>query len=340
MPLGHPSAPASLFGPISAEWRCCSLKTEPVPFYYLSENVGSVVALAARLARSALAQRKPRWTRLKSIHFLANLVFSIYALTALVFVILTYLRTLPSASVVLAANRTELIDQQWSQHLGAQRRLTVQGTLGCCGYFSLFVQATCPARHLLPRPSSSTLPPHPPPSLPPLSTLIPFAPPVLLPHPPSSLSPPSFPSLSSSVGVENPRERESDTSQISTSCYARSALPGRRAAFLAFQEKTLVRWYTIVFGLVPDIDQYGPDATAHLLAPHTNASNTTSGYSPAANLLSHSPSPSPYPPYAGGNNSPYASGPAISSEDLATMPYERHGKTTSGGGGRVWFWWA
>ncbi|KAJ6506904.1 hypothetical protein C8R45DRAFT_513510 [Mycena sanguinolenta] len=57
---------------------------------------------------SALTQRKLRWTRFKSILFLANLVLSIYALTALVFVILTSLRTLPSSSVVLAANGTEL----------------------------------------------------------------------------------------------------------------------------------------------------------------------------------------------------------------------------------------
>jgi hypothetical protein len=44
---------------------------------------------------SALTQRKLRWTRFKSILFLANLVLSLYALALLVFVILTYLRTLP-----------------------------------------------------------------------------------------------------------------------------------------------------------------------------------------------------------------------------------------------------
>ncbi|KAJ6506875.1 hypothetical protein C8R45DRAFT_1069803 [Mycena sanguinolenta] len=58
---------------------------------------------------SASTQRKLRWARFKSILFLANLVLSsvsIYALTALVFVIRTYLRTLPPFSVVLAANST------------------------------------------------------------------------------------------------------------------------------------------------------------------------------------------------------------------------------------------
>ena len=57
---------------------------------------------------SALTHRKLRWTRFKSILFLANLVLSIYSLTALIFVILTYLRTLPSSAVVLTANHTEL----------------------------------------------------------------------------------------------------------------------------------------------------------------------------------------------------------------------------------------
>ncbi|KAJ7881491.1 hypothetical protein B0H14DRAFT_3857716 [Mycena olivaceomarginata] len=118
---------------------------------------------------SALTQRKLRWTRFKSILFLANLVLSLYALALLVFVILTYLRTLPPPPVlvltaalgrggVLLNNRGMLavytlllwvslwadggagINQQWSQQLGAQGRLTVQETLGCCGYFSPFVE--------------------------------------------------------------------------------------------------------------------------------------------------------------------------------------------------------
>ncbi|KAF7341790.1 hypothetical protein MSAN_02033800 [Mycena sanguinolenta] len=313
---------------------------------------------------SALANRKLRWTRFKSILFFANVILSIYSLTALIFVILTYLRTLSDARVILVANGTELalsalaasvmtltaalgwpaillnnramlafytlllwvsfglmvvpgyvtykrrnlnldgkINQQWSQTLGASGRLTVQDSLGCCGYFSPFVEAT-----------------------------------------------------------------------VSTSCYARSVLPGCKAAFFDFEQKTLARWYTIAFGLVPVhigiivaallcsnhvtyrfgkgmmpkayrlsreamaaivekyamelAEQYGPDTAAQLLAPHTGT-NPPSGYSSSANLLS---------PHAGGGsgaNSPYASGdasPAISSEDLATMPFERHAKGGSGGG--------
>jgi len=38
---------------------------------------------------------------------------------------------------------------------------------------------------------------------------------------------------------------------ISTTCYARSMLPGCKKAFLEFEEMILERWYTIAFALVP-----------------------------------------------------------------------------------------
>ncbi|KAJ7732285.1 hypothetical protein B0H16DRAFT_1328809, partial [Mycena metata] len=50
--------------------------------------------------------------------------------------------------------RTAKINQQWSQELGAAGRLTIQSVLGCCGYFSPFVEATvsamCYSRSILP----------------------------------------------------------------------------------------------------------------------------------------------------------------------------------------------
>ncbi|KAJ7732308.1 hypothetical protein B0H16DRAFT_1468658 [Mycena metata] len=46
------------------------------------------------------------------------------------------------------------INRQWSQELGATGRLTIQSVLGCCGYFSPFVEATvsatCYSRSILP----------------------------------------------------------------------------------------------------------------------------------------------------------------------------------------------
>ncbi|KAJ7719585.1 hypothetical protein B0H16DRAFT_1336555, partial [Mycena metata] len=51
-------------------------------------------------------------------------------------------------------NLEATVNQQWSQELGAAGRLTIQSVLGCCGYFSPFVEATvsatCYSRSILP----------------------------------------------------------------------------------------------------------------------------------------------------------------------------------------------
>jgi hypothetical protein len=72
------------------------------------------------------------------------------------------------------------INADWSRHLGSSGRLTVQNQLGCCGYFSPFVEAT-----------------------------------------------------------------------VSQTCYARSVLPGCKLRFLDFERMVLGRWYLIAFALVP-----------------------------------------------------------------------------------------
>ncbi|KAF7330857.1 hypothetical protein MVEN_02425100 [Mycena venus] len=72
------------------------------------------------------------------------------------------------------------INNQWSNDLGADGRLRIQNSLGCCGYFSPFVEAT-----------------------------------------------------------------------VSSTCYARSILPGCKAPYLDFEKLVLMRWYTASFGLVP-----------------------------------------------------------------------------------------
>ncbi|KAJ7737786.1 hypothetical protein DFH07DRAFT_870589 [Mycena maculata] len=185
--------------------------------------------------------RAGRWTRFKFILFVANVVLAAYSICLLVFILLTYFSTLKGSPILLVANNTELgfsaaaasvalfvaligfpgillnnrpflavytfllwvtfalilvpgyltykrrslnlegkINQQWSQGLGAVGRLVVQNALGCCGYFSPFVEAT-----------------------------------------------------------------------VSATCYSRSVLPGCKEAFFEFERRTLERWYTIAFALVP-----------------------------------------------------------------------------------------
>jgi multisubunit Na+/H+ antiporter MnhG subunit len=68
------------------------------------------------------------------------------------------------------------INAQWSQALGVTGRLRIQNELGCCGYFSPFVEAT-----------------------------------------------------------------------VSSTCYARSILPGCKLAYMSFEKTVLRGWYTVAF---------------------------------------------------------------------------------------------
>ncbi|KAJ7179592.1 hypothetical protein C8R46DRAFT_1074185 [Mycena filopes] len=156
--------------------------------------------------------RKLRWNKFKWILFLANIVLSAYSFLALVFCLLTFFDVWNHADVVRVANHPELvlstlaasaaiftsligfagillnnrgflagkINNQWSRDLGADGRLRIQNQLGCCGYFSPFVEAT-----------------------------------------------------------------------VSSTCYARSILPGCKAEYFKFEKIVLQRWYIASFGLVP-----------------------------------------------------------------------------------------
>ncbi|KAJ7265910.1 hypothetical protein B0H12DRAFT_1011194 [Mycena haematopus] len=185
--------------------------------------------------------RKLRWTKFKWALFFANTLLTIYSFLALIFCLLTWFDVWEHADVVRVANRPELIlstlaasaaiftsilgfagillnnrgflavytfllwvcfgllvvpgyltykhyslnlqgkiNNQWSNGLGADGRLRIQNSLGCCGYFSPFVEAT-----------------------------------------------------------------------VSSTCYARSILPGCKSPYLDFERLVLKRWYIASFGLVP-----------------------------------------------------------------------------------------
>ncbi|KAJ7163824.1 hypothetical protein C8R43DRAFT_988824 [Mycena crocata] len=182
-----------------------------------------------------------RWNKFKWILFISNTVLTIYSFLALVFCLLTWFDVWEHADVVRVGNHPELVlstlaasaaiftaligfagillnnrsflaiytfllwicfallvipgyltykrrslnlegkvNNQWSRDLGAQGRLRIQNQLGCCGYFSPFVEAT-----------------------------------------------------------------------VSSTCYARSILPGCKKGYFNFQKLVLQRWYTASFGLVP-----------------------------------------------------------------------------------------
>ncbi|KAJ7367796.1 hypothetical protein DFH08DRAFT_829417 [Mycena albidolilacea] len=185
--------------------------------------------------------RKLRWNRFKWILFIANILLITYSFLALIFCLLTWFDVWKHADVVRVANHPELVlstlaasvaiftsilgfagillnnrgflavytfllwvcfglmvvpgyltykhyslnleakvNNQWSNALGADARLRIQDSLGCCGYFSPFVEAT-----------------------------------------------------------------------VSSTCYARSILPGCKKPYLDFERLVLKRWYIASFGLVP-----------------------------------------------------------------------------------------
>ncbi|KAJ7446654.1 hypothetical protein B0H11DRAFT_1745592 [Mycena galericulata] len=179
-----------------------------------------------------------RWTRFKWVLFVFNAAYSVFALVSLVGCLLLWLDIVVHADVIRVANRTELIfttlaaaaavltsvfgwagvmlnnrsflalytfflwiafalllvpgyltyrhqslnlpaklNFQWSESLPIPARRRIQNALGCCGYFSPFVEAA-----------------------------------------------------------------------VSSTCYARTTLPGCKAPFLAFERRVLRRWYVVVFG--------------------------------------------------------------------------------------------
>lgn len=184
---------------------------------------------------------KAKWNRFKWILVFTNTVYTIVSLAALGFVITAWFDVWENADVVRAGNRPELvlstlaasmavftsiigwaglflnnrsflaiytfflwiafiflvipgyitykkatfnlegkINKQWSSGLGGAGRLRIQNRLGCCGYFSPYVEAT-----------------------------------------------------------------------VSSTCYARSVLPGCKKPYLDFERVVLNRWFVIVFACVP-----------------------------------------------------------------------------------------
>ncbi|KAJ7715207.1 tetraspanin Tsp2, partial [Mycena metata] len=180
-----------------------------------------------------------RWTRFKWVLFLFNAVYSVFALVGLVGCLLLWLDILNKSDVIRVANRTELIfstlaagfavftsvfgwagvmlnnrsflafycfflwisfaflvvpgyityrrqslnleakvNFQWSEAFDIDARRRVQNALGCCGYFSPYVEAS-----------------------------------------------------------------------ISSTCYARSVLPGCKAPYYHFERTVLRRWFIVIFSL-------------------------------------------------------------------------------------------
>ncbi|KAK7043313.1 Tetraspanin family-domain-containing protein [Favolaschia claudopus] len=256
--------------------------------------------------------RKLRWTRFKTILFLTNTLFSLYSLFALVFTILTYLRTLDSSAVILEANTTELALSAlaasvslvtallgWPGILLNNRAFLAVYTALLWVCFGLMVvpgYLTYKKRNLnldgkINQQWSQALSGH--------ARLV-------------------IQNSLNCCGYFSPFVEAT----VSSTCYARSSLPGCKPAFIDFEKMALERWYIVSFGLVPVhigvmlaallcsnhvtyrfgkgmmpkayrlsreamaiivdryakqlADQYGPDAAAHMLSASHSGSGSSS----------------------------------------------------------------
>lgn len=185
-------------------------------------------------------KRRLRWNRFKWTLFAANLALTLYSISALILLLLTWFNVWADADIIRVGNRSELvistvaaslgtltaligwagillnnrsflaiytfllwvvfafvvapgymtykrralnlegkINLQWSRYIDSAGRLRVQNHLGCCGYYSPFVEATA-----------------------------------------------------------------------SQTCYARSVLPGCKREYMRFQRSVLKTWYTASFALI------------------------------------------------------------------------------------------
>ncbi|KAJ7717391.1 hypothetical protein B0H16DRAFT_1338111, partial [Mycena metata] len=119
-------------------------------------------AVVAHITSPSLPTFTPSITRILLVANTPELALSTLAATFALFVseiaVYTAFGLLVVPGYITYKHRTlnleAKVNQQWSQELGAAGRLTIQSVLGCCGYFSPFVEATvsatCYSRSILP----------------------------------------------------------------------------------------------------------------------------------------------------------------------------------------------
>ncbi|KAF7332188.1 hypothetical protein MKEN_00099800 [Mycena kentingensis (nom. inval.)] len=288
-------------------------------------------------------KRRLRWTRFKVILFTANTLLATYSLLALVFTLLTWFRTLKDARVLVVANHTELV---FSTVAAAFAFLT--SLIGFPGillnnrpFLAVYTLLTWVAFALMVVPGYLT-------------------------YKRRNLN------LEGKINQQWSRELGAAgrltiqnalhccgyfspfvEATVSSTCYARSILPGCKKPFFQLQKTALTRWYTIAFGLVPV--HIGVMVSALLCSNHVTY-RFGKGMMPKAYRLSKESMAVIMEKYAaqlsdqygadaaaqmmasasssGSRHDPYASGNSSASEiHLATMPFAQHDRNQSGGAG-------
>ncbi|KAJ7063803.1 hypothetical protein C8F01DRAFT_1129357 [Mycena amicta] len=290
--------------------------------------------------------RRLRWTRFKVILFFANTILSIYSLCALVFTLLTWFRTLKDARILLVANQTELVFSTVAATFAF-----VTSLIGFPGillnnrpFLAVYTFLLWIAFGLLVVPGYITFK-----------------------RRNLNLEGKLNQQWSQELGaagrliVQNALHccgyfSPFIEATVSSTCYARSVLPGCKKDFLEFEKKALERMYVVAFGLVP---VHIGVIVAGLLCSNHVTYRFGKGMMPKAYRLSKesmavimeryaaqlaeqygSDAAAHMMASASGSGSgsspgtPYRGDPYSSSEiNLTSMPYAQHDRGYSGGGG-------
>ncbi|KAI0321191.1 hypothetical protein OF83DRAFT_1161925 [Amylostereum chailletii] len=184
---------------------------------------------------------KLRWNRFKWLLFVANILFTAYSISGLIFLLCTWFDVWAHADIVLVANRVELIFSTIAASAGL-----VTSLIGWAGILLnnraflatySFLLWICFA--LLVTPGYLTFK-----------------------NRNFNLDGKVSQQWSSELGLGGWLRIQNQLqccgffspfveAAVSQTCYARSVLPGCKEPFMDFERKTLAKWYAVVFGLVP-----------------------------------------------------------------------------------------
>ncbi|KAF9237037.1 hypothetical protein BU15DRAFT_49255 [Melanogaster broomeanus] len=182
-----------------------------------------------------------RWTKFKWVLFVANIILSFYALTGLIFCLMTWFDVFEHADIVRVGNRTELIFST-----AAAASAVVVSVVGWAGilmnnrsFLAVYTFSLWIVFALLVVPGYLTYKQR-----------------------TFNLEGKINAQWSRDLGAEGRLRIQNRLhccgyfspfveATISQTCYARSVLPGCKAAYLDFEKSVLELWYTIVFSLVP-----------------------------------------------------------------------------------------
>ncbi|KAF9028866.1 hypothetical protein BDP27DRAFT_1387043 [Rhodocollybia butyracea] len=186
-------------------------------------------------------EKKLRWNIFKSLLFLSNAFFSIYTLTTLIFCLLTWFDVFHHADIIRVGNRTELIFSTLAASFGLFTSIIgwsgiLLNNRGFLAVYTFFLWITF---------AFLVIPGY-----------------ITYKRRTFDLEGKLNSEWSRALGVAGRLRIQNRLSccgwfspfveaTISQTCYARSVLPGCKLAYLDWQKRTLERWYTIAFGLVP-----------------------------------------------------------------------------------------